>query len=133
MTFLIKNVQTSSQRRYVSRLPCLPESERLASGPHAKPGVAASSYLELQSASHVLLQRLSDGLIKIAQNLHRQLRVDARIADEVIESVCQSQADAAFVSPSYMERGRASVLPAISVQLVEGLVCVCHFERIYTL
>lgn len=54
------------------------------------------SYLELQSASNILLQCLRYGLIKVTQDFHRQLRVDARVADKVIESVCQSQADAAI-------------------------------------
>lgn len=52
-------------------------------------------YLELQATLDILLQRLCDGLVKVAQNLHRQLRVDALIADEVVERVRQSEPDAA--------------------------------------
>lgn len=56
-------------------------------------------YLELQTTLHVLLQRLGDGLVKVAEDLHRQLRVDTLLADQVIEGICQSETDAAAVSP----------------------------------
>lgn len=54
----------------------------------------AHIHLEGQTALDVLLQRLGDGLIKVAQDLHRQLRVDALLADEVVESIRQSETDA---------------------------------------
>ena len=44
-------------------------------------GVAVGVYLELQTTLDVLLQRLGDGLVKVAEDLHRQLRVDALLAD----------------------------------------------------
>lgn len=56
-------------------------------------GVEAS--LELKSSFYVLLESLSDGLVKIAQNLHSKLRVDALVADEIIKGICQSEANAA--------------------------------------
>lgn len=53
------------------------------------------THLELQARLDVLLQRLGDGLVEVAQDLHRQLRVDALIADEVVERIRQRKADAA--------------------------------------
>jgi hypothetical protein len=49
------------------------------------------AYLELQPALYVLLQRFRDGLVKVAQNLHRKLRVYALLADQVVERVRQSE------------------------------------------
>lgn len=58
-------------------------------------GVGAQTHLELESRLDVLLERFRDGLVKVAQDLHGELRVDALIADEVVERVGQSEADAA--------------------------------------
>lgn len=52
------------------------------------------THLELESRLDVLLERFRDGLVKVAQDLHGELRVDALIADEVVERVGQSEADA---------------------------------------
>lgn len=52
-----------------------------------------SSDLELEPRLDVLLERFRDGLIEIAQDLHGQLRIDALIADEIVEGIGQSKAD----------------------------------------
>lgn len=65
--------------------------------PLVKPPPGRSSYLthlELESRLDVLLERFRDGLVKVAQDLHGELRVDALVADEVVERVRQSEADA---------------------------------------
>lgn len=54
-------------------------------------------YLELQTVLDVLLQGFGDGLVEVAEDLHRQLRVYALLADEVIERVRQSEADTAVM------------------------------------
>ena len=91
VTFLMRNVQTSSQNRYVSRLPWLCQLCAFLR-------YFARGYLELQPTLHILLQRLGDGLVEVAENLHGQLRIDAFIADEVIERIGQSEPDTAVVS-----------------------------------
>lgn len=91
VTFLIKKVHTSSQNRYVSRLPCA-----VVSIPFyftQKP--LCQTNLELQPTLDILLQCLGNGLVKIAENLHSKLRVDALLADQVVERVRQSEPDAA--------------------------------------
>ncbi|KND87877.1 hypothetical protein TOPH_07523 [Tolypocladium ophioglossoides CBS 100239] len=60
----------------------------------------SSTNLELQAALDVLLQRLRDRLVEVAQDLHRQLRVDALIANEVVERVRQSEPDARAARPA---------------------------------
>lgn len=52
--------------------------------------------LETQACLDVLLQRLGDGLVKVTQDLHSQLRVDPLVTDEIIKGICQSHADTAF-------------------------------------
>ncbi len=54
----------------------------------------AVTYLECQSGPHLLCQHLRDTTVKVRQDLHRQLRLDATLADQVVKGVCQSHADA---------------------------------------
>lgn len=51
------------------------------------------AHLELKTSLNILLQRLGDGLIKVAQNLHSKLGVDTLITDEIIEGIRQSETD----------------------------------------
>lgn len=78
--------------------------------------------LELQPTLDVFLQRLGDGLIEVAEDLHGELRVDAFIADEIIEGIRQSEPDA-------MRRPRVSVFvlfwDSVSVRFRLGETC-CH-------
>jgi hypothetical protein len=83
----------------------------------------------------VLLQRLGNGLVEVAQDLHRQLRVDTLITDEVVERVRQGKADAIFealrpaafsYSSSMTEEVWDSAVPAPTVQLVERLPATRH-------
>lgn len=103
VTFLIRNVHTSSQSRYVSRLPyntgsakgdSLAYSDRAARHQRAW-GISRTVHLELQTAADVLLECFRDGLIKVSQDLHGQLRMDARLADKVVERIRQRKANAA--------------------------------------
>lgn len=59
------------------------------------PSSEVFAHLKLKSSFNVLLKSLSDGLIEIAQDLHGKLRVDALVADEIIEGICQSETNAA--------------------------------------
>ena len=51
-------------------------------------------YLESQARANLLLQNLRDRSVKVGQDLHRQLRVDAVLRDQVIESVCEGSSHA---------------------------------------
>jgi hypothetical protein len=51
-------------------------------------------YLEGQPCLDLIRQNLSDATIEVREDLHGQLRFDAPLADEIIESVCQCHADA---------------------------------------
>lgn len=133
VTFLMRNVQTSSQNRYVSRLPY----SRTPVSPSLPPYPAAGRtiHLELQTALDVLLERLGDGLVEVGQDLHRQLRADVPVADEIVERVRQSEADAipqasllaSRFSPQHTaDIGDGGAVPAASVQLVERLRASRH-------
>jgi len=63
--------------------------------------------LERQPRLDLFSQNLSDTAIKVRQYLHGQLWLDAPIADQVIEGVRQSHADA-----------------ATTIELVKGRLCV---------
>lgn len=66
-------------------------------GPDAQQRVVRqgrSIHLERQPRLDLVLQRLSDGAIKVGEDLHRQLRVDAVLADEIVKGVSQRIADA---------------------------------------
>ena len=52
------------------------------------------TYLEGQPRLHLLRQGLGDATIKVRQDLHRQLGLDATLADEIIEGICERHADA---------------------------------------
>ena len=63
-------------------------------------------YLECQPRLHLVLQHVRDRAIEVGQNLHRQLRVDAGVRDEVIKGVCESGTDA-------VQRARGACLLAL--------------------
>jgi len=48
----------------------------------------------LQTGFDILLERFGDGLVEVTENLHGKLGVDALVTNEIIKSVCQSEADA---------------------------------------
>ena len=52
------------------------------------------TYLERQPSLHLIRQYLRNTAIEVRQNLHRKLRFDATLADEVVKGVRQSHADA---------------------------------------
>lgn len=87
LTFLIMNVHTSSQNRYVSRWPCVPVR---FSYKHS----TIFAYLELKPCLDLLTQYRCDTLIEVLHNTHRQLGLDSARGDQVIESVCKSYSDA---------------------------------------
>lgn len=53
-----------------------------------------SPYLKRQPGLDLILQNIRNGSIKVGEDLHGQLRVDAVALDEIIQSVCQGSADA---------------------------------------
>ena len=53
-------------------------------------------YLERQPRLYLISQHLCDTAIKVRQDLHCELRFDAPIADQIIEGVCESHADASM-------------------------------------
>ena len=90
---LMMKVQTSSQKRYVSRLAfaghgCyhLPLSRDVWDRPDA--------YLEAQPRLHLISQDFSDGTIEVLNDAHGELRIDALVADQVVQRVRKSQAAA---------------------------------------
>lgn len=52
------------------------------------------NHLELKSGLDVLVQAFGDGLIKVSEDLHRQLRIDARATNQVVERIGQRKANA---------------------------------------
>ena len=56
--------------------------------------LAELKYLERQPGLHLLRQNLSDAAIEVRKDLHRKLRFDAPLADQVIEGVRKRHADA---------------------------------------
>lgn len=115
---------------------------------------ANGTNLELQPTLDVLLQRLGDGLVEVAENLHGELGVYALFADQVVEGVCQSEPDAVNFVFSWllvfflvvqfhsiqllglgMHSGAGKRLPASTVELVERLCSGSHglLSRGYTL
>lgn len=54
----------------------------------------ASPYLKGQPGLDLILQNIRNGSIKVGEDLHGQLRVDAVALNEVIQGVCQGGADA---------------------------------------
>lgn len=72
-----------------SPLPCYDSST-----PQCAAREEASPYLKRQPGLDLILQNIRNGSIKVGEDLHGQLRVDAVALDEVIQSVCQGSADA---------------------------------------
>lgn len=56
------------------------------------------SNLEGQPGSHFLREHLGYHLVEGGENLHRQLRLDAAIVDQIIQGVGQGEAETAVVS-----------------------------------
>lgn len=84
----------------MSRLPCRTEKHGLAtdaSGDHYREVVSGASlvcnHLERQPRLDLLLQDLGDSFIEMRKDLHGQLRIDAMLGNQVIESVCQGSPD----------------------------------------
>jgi hypothetical protein len=51
-------------------------------------------YLESQSRLHLLSQRLRNTSIEICKDLHRELGLDATVADKIIEGIREGHTDA---------------------------------------
>jgi hypothetical protein len=51
-------------------------------------------YLESQPRLHFLSQNLCNTSIEVRQDLHGKLRLDATFADQIIEGIRESHADA---------------------------------------
>ena len=57
-------------------------------------------YFERQPRLHLISQHLRDTAIKVRQDLHRELGLDATLADQVVEGVRERHADAKGLSVS---------------------------------
>jgi hypothetical protein len=60
----------------------------------APPPLSATSYLKRQPSLHLIRQHLRNTAIEVRQDLHRQLGLDATLADQVVEGVRERHADA---------------------------------------
>ena len=93
VTFLIRNVQTSSQKRYVSSEPWAGQLVyALAVGvKSAGPFI----HLEREAGLNLLIERVGHDAVKLHQDLHGQLRIDPLVLDQVIEGISQGHAETA--------------------------------------
>ena len=57
-------------------------------------------YLERQARLHLFGQHLCDTAIEVRQDLHRELGLDATLADQVVEGIRERHADATGLSVS---------------------------------
>jgi len=55
---------------------------------------ASKPYLERQARLNLLSKHLRDTPIEVRQDLHRKLRLDATLADQVVERIRERHADA---------------------------------------
>ena len=53
-----------------------------------------NEYPEIQPSSDFISQHFCDDTVKGGEDLHRKLRLDAALIDQVIESIGERQADA---------------------------------------
>lgn len=58
----------------------------------------SSIHLKGQAGLDLLLKNLRNRAVKVGEDLHGELGIDAMLGDEVIEGICQSGADAAAKS-----------------------------------
>lgn len=58
-----------------------------------------SPYLECQPGLDLLLEDVCNRAIKVGQNLHGQLRVDAVVCNQIIEGIRERRAEAAVEPP----------------------------------
>ncbi len=65
----------------------------LATALHTSLSRRFMTHLEGHACLHLVIQHFRDALIEGAHNLHGKLRLDAAGADEVVESVRESNAD----------------------------------------
>lgn len=121
----MRKVQTSSQKRYVERLPCRTKAESPNVSLRPLRGSCADNegldrwtraralcyllegrfrftwgpaYLERQSRLDLLLEGFRNGLVEVGKNLHGELGVNALGADQIVEHVHKGEADATLVS-----------------------------------
>lgn len=50
-------------------------------------------YLESQSRLDLVCQNFRDTSIKVCQYLHRELRLDTSLADQIVKGICERHAD----------------------------------------
>lgn len=61
--------------------------------PLSQPCPPSHPYLERHPRLHLILQHLRNASIKVAQDLHRKLRLDAALSDQLVEGIHQSPPD----------------------------------------
>lgn len=57
------------------------------------PSPSSHPYLERHPRLHLVLQHLCNAAIEVAQDLHRKLRLDAALSDQLVEGIHQSPPD----------------------------------------
>jgi len=88
---LMINVQTSSQKRYVSRCPYIDLSVTcLRRG-------ASPNNLKCHTRFDLLREHICNSLVEVGKNLHGELWFDAALGDQRVERVRKGTAEAAFV------------------------------------
>jgi hypothetical protein len=111
---LMMNVQTSSQKRYVSRCPC-----RHVVQQSAATGPMVATHLERQPGLNLLRQDVGYRFVEVGEDLHRKLGFDAALSDEVVQRVREGAAYTASSQPRRPESApRERAVPATTVQLI---------------
>jgi hypothetical protein len=89
--------QSVASSRTMHNAPAIPRFFFLAHHPPPCLGTRKRmrSHLEGHPVLDVSLQRLGNGLIEVAEDLHGKLRVDALIADQIVERIRKRKTDAA--------------------------------------
>jgi hypothetical protein len=95
-------------------------------------------YLECKPCLDLVSQDLSNATIKVCEDLHCQLGLDTSLADQIVEGVRQSHADARCAEPQSVSSQEVlcsiGTVPATAVELVKGLSirrhCICSLSDV---
>jgi hypothetical protein len=89
---LMINVQTSSQKRYVSRWPY-----RHGALVNMLPAATAYlTHLERQAGLNLLSKSIRNGFVEVYEDLHGKLGLDSALGDQAVERVRKGTAQTVF-------------------------------------
>jgi hypothetical protein len=92
---LMMKVQTSSQKRYVSRCPY-----RDGASVRVRPAASVQqAHLERQTGLDLLCEPVRDCFVEVYEDLHGQLGLDSALGDQVVERVCEGTAQTVLRQP----------------------------------